>query len=87
MGAEKYARYLDDCHEQEQLREMPGDKPKVITEYEGRLKTTTFAFSKADNKSVKGPHKTSTEMIVRHYSKYSPLLNAELQSGRKKKHS
>jgi integrase len=27
----------------------------------------------------------STEMIDRHYSKYSPLLNAELHSGRKKK--
>lgn len=26
----------------------------------------------------------STEMIDRHYSKYSPLLNAELHSGRKK---
>ena len=28
----------------------------------------------------------STEMIDRHYSKYSPLLNAEQHSGRKKKH-
>ncbi|MDA8770434.1 site-specific integrase [Planktomarina temperata] len=28
----------------------------------------------------------STEMIDRHYSKYSPLLNAEVYSGRKKKH-
>jgi len=28
----------------------------------------------------------STEMIDRHYSKYSPLLNAELHSGRKRKH-
>jgi site-specific recombinase XerD len=28
----------------------------------------------------------STKMIDRHYSKYSPLLNAELHSGRKKKH-
>ncbi|MDP4066218.1 hypothetical protein IMCC1933_26920 [Rhodobacteraceae bacterium IMCC1933] len=28
----------------------------------------------------------STQMIDRHYSKYSPLLNAELHSGRKKKH-
>ena len=27
----------------------------------------------------------STEMIDRHYSKYSPLLNAELHSGRRKK--
>ena len=28
----------------------------------------------------------SSEMIDRHYSKYSPLLNAEMHSGRKKKH-
>ena len=28
----------------------------------------------------------STEMIDRHYSKYSLLINAELHSGRKKKH-
>ena len=28
----------------------------------------------------------STEMIDRHYSKYSPLLNAEVHSGRKQKH-
>jgi integrase len=28
----------------------------------------------------------STEMIDRHYSKYSPLLNADLHSGRKQKH-
>jgi hypothetical protein len=27
----------------------------------------------------------STEMIDRHYSKYSPLLNAEVHSGRKQK--
>ena len=27
----------------------------------------------------------STEMIDRHYSKYSPLINAELLSGRKQK--
>ena len=27
----------------------------------------------------------STQMIDRHYSKYSPLLNAEVHSGRKKK--
>ena len=31
LGTEGYARYLDDCHEQEQLRDMLGDKPKEIT--------------------------------------------------------
>ena len=28
LGVEHYARYLDDCREQEQVREMLGDKPK-----------------------------------------------------------
>jgi hypothetical protein len=32
LGAEGYARYLDDYCEQEQLREMLGDKPKEIIE-------------------------------------------------------
>jgi hypothetical protein len=45
LGTEGYARYLDDCREQEQLREMLQDKPKVITEYERRLKAATFAYS------------------------------------------
>ena len=51
LGTEGYARYLDDCHVQEQLREMLGDKPKEITEYERRLKAATFAYNKADSKS------------------------------------
>ena len=34
LGVEHYARYLDDYCEQEQLREMLGDKPKEIIEYE-----------------------------------------------------
>ena len=38
LGVEHYARYLDDYSEQEQLREMLGDKPKEIIEYEKRLK-------------------------------------------------
>jgi hypothetical protein len=54
LGIEDYARYLDDCREQEQLREMLKDKPKEITEYERRLKAATFAYNKADNKSQKG---------------------------------
>ena len=54
LGIEDYARYLDDCREQEQLREMLKDKPKQIVEYEKRLKAATFAYSKADDKSQKG---------------------------------
>ena len=54
LGAEGYARYCYDYRGQEQLREMLADKPKVITEYERRLKAATFSYSKADNKSVKG---------------------------------
>ena len=63
LGVEHYARYCDDCREQEQLREMLGDRPKEITEYERRLKAATFAYSKADSKSVKGQHKTAHKMF------------------------
>ena len=63
MGTEGYARYLDDCHVQEQLREMLGDKPKEIIEYERRLKAATFSYNKADSKSVKGQHKTAHKMF------------------------
>ena len=63
LGAEGYARYCYDYREQEQLREMLGDKPKEIIEYERRLKAATFAYNKADNKSVKGQHKTAHKMF------------------------
>ena len=42
---------------------MLGDKPKVISEYERRLKAATFAYNKADSKSVKGQHKTASKMF------------------------
>jgi hypothetical protein len=63
LGTEGYARYCYDYREQEQLREMLADKPKVITEYERRLKAATFSYNKADNKSVKGQHKTAHKMF------------------------
>ena len=63
LGTKGYARYLDDCHVQEQLREMLKDKPKEITEYERRLKAATFAYSKADNKSQKGRSRTAKKMF------------------------
>ena len=63
LGAEGYARYCYDYREQEQLREILANKPKVITEYEKRLKAATFAYSKADSKSVKGQHKTASKMF------------------------
>ena len=63
LGAEGYARYCDDCCEQTQLREMLGDKPKEIVEYEKRLKAATFAYSKADNKSQKGRSRTAGKMF------------------------
>ena len=63
LGVEHYARYCDDCREQEQLREMLGDRPKEITEYERRLKAATFAYSKADNKSQKGRSHTAKKMF------------------------
>ena len=63
LGAEGYARYCYDYREQEQLREILADKPKEITEYERRLKAATFAYNKADNKSVKGQHKSAHKMF------------------------
>ena len=63
LGAEGYARYCDDCRKQEQLRKMLRDRPKKIVEYEKRLKAATFAYSKADSKSVKGQHKTASKMF------------------------
>ena len=62
LGTEGYARYCDDCHEQEQLRDMLGDKPKEITEYERRLKAATFAYNKADSKSQKG-HRSAKKIF------------------------
>ena len=63
LGAEGYARYCYDYHEQEQLREILANKPKVITEYERRLNAATFAYSKADNKSQKGRSHTAKKMF------------------------
>ena len=63
LGAEGYARYCYDYRGQEQLREMLVNKPKVITEYERRLKAATFSYNKADNKSVKGQHKSAHKMF------------------------
>ena len=62
LGTEGYARYCDDCHEQEQLRDMLGDKPKEITEHERRLKAATFAYNKADSKSQKG-HRSAKKIF------------------------
>ncbi|MDB2422442.1 hypothetical protein N9X05_10660 [Paracoccaceae bacterium] len=45
------------------MREMLKDKPDEIIEYERRLKAATFAYNKADNKSVKGQHKTAHKMF------------------------
>jgi hypothetical protein len=58
LGTEGYARYCDDYCEQTQLRKLLWDKPKKIVEYEKRLKAATFAYNKADSKSVKGQHKS-----------------------------
>jgi hypothetical protein len=63
LGAEEYARYCYDYREQEQLREILANKPKVITEYERRLKAAMFSYNKADNKSVKGQHKSAHKMF------------------------
>ena len=63
LGTEGYARYCDDCHEQEQLREMLASKPKEIIEYERRFKAATFAYSKVDSKGSRGRSKAVTKMF------------------------
>ena len=63
LGAEGYARYCYNCREKEQLREILADKPKEITEYERRLKAATFAYNKADSKSIKRQHKSASKMF------------------------
>jgi hypothetical protein len=63
LGAEGYARYCYDYREQTQLRDVLANKPKVITEYERRLKAATFAYSKADSKSIKRQHKSASKMF------------------------
>ena len=73
LGAEDYARYFYDYREQTQLRDMLKDKPDEITEYERRLKAATFAYNKADNKSVKGQHKTAHKMFNYTYGLFERL--------------
>ena len=62
LGAEGYARYLDDYCEQTQLRDVLKDKPDEIIEYERRLKAATFSYNKADSKSQKG-HRSAEKMF------------------------
>ena len=62
LGAEGYARYLDDYCEQTQLRDVLKDKPDEIIEYERRLKAATFAYNKADSKSQKG-HRSAKKIF------------------------
>ena len=62
LGAEGYARYLDDYCEQTQLRDVLKDKPDEIIEYERRLKAATFAYNKADSKSQNG-HRSAKKMF------------------------
>ena len=54
---------MDDYCEQTQLREILANKPKVITEYERRLKAATFSYNKADNKIIKRQHKSAHKMF------------------------
>ena len=63
LGTEGYARYLSDCEYQRHLRAMLKDKPDEIIEYERRLKAATFSYNKADNKSVRGQHKSAHKMF------------------------
>ena len=58
---------------------------EVDARIENKLPATTRKFSDVARHAI---NRMETEIRegVGHYSKYSPLLNAELHSGRKKKH-
>jgi hypothetical protein len=62
LAATGTARYCYDYRGQERLREILADKQKEITEYERRLKATTFTFNKADSTSQRG-HRSAKKML------------------------
>jgi hypothetical protein len=63
LGEDGYARFLDDWRNQQEVRQTLADKPDEIIEYERRLKTATFAYSKGDAKSGMGRHRTAKNCL------------------------
>jgi hypothetical protein len=63
LGEDGYARFLDDWQDQQAVRQTLAVKPDEIIEYERRLKTATFCYSKGDAKSGIGRHPTAKKMF------------------------
>jgi hypothetical protein len=63
LGEDGYARFLDDWRVQQEIRQTLAVKPDEIIEYERRLKTATFAYSKGDAKSGMGRHRTAKKLL------------------------
>ncbi|WP_170528538.1 hypothetical protein [Ruegeria arenilitoris] len=74
LGEEGYARFLDEWREQLELRETLAQKPKVVVEYERRLKEATFAYAKADAASGQGRHKAAKKLMAVSDAKFERLL-------------
>jgi len=63
LSDDGYARYLDDCRMQRDLRETLQDKPSEVKEYEKRLKKAIFAYSKGDAASVRGQSQAGQKLL------------------------
>lgn len=63
LSGDGYARYLDDCRVQKELREALQDKPAEVREYEKRLKKAMFAYSKGDAASGRGQAKAGEKLL------------------------
>ena len=63
LSDDGYARYLDDCQMQRDLRETLLDKPAEVKEYEKRLKKAMFAHSKGDTASGRGQSQTGQKLL------------------------
>lgn len=63
LSDDGYARYLDDCQMQRDLRETLLDKPSEVKEYEKRLKKAMFAYSKGDTASGRGQSQAGQKLL------------------------
>ena len=63
LSDDGYARYLDDCRMQRDVRETLLDKPAEVKEYEKRLKKAMFAHSKGDAASGRGQSQAGQKLL------------------------
>ena len=63
LSDDGFARYLDDCRMQKDVRETLQDKPAEVKEYEKRLKKAMFAHSKGDTASGRGQSQAGQKLL------------------------